>query len=98
MKLITRLTGKSQSTEQITADQMRAIAEPFHLWESGRKQLNEMTDSELIFFSEYLRMRLSVSSVSANVYSSNPKKFPWKKFFSLIPILFFAWILIHFVS
>lgn len=97
-KLSPLLTGKSRTEDRLSADRLEQIAESFRLWESGEKSLCDMTDQELRYFSEYLRLRLACNSVSVSSTSTlkTSRRFPVGRFLVFLVVVFFAWLLTHY--
>lgn len=95
-KLSLLLTGKSRTEDRLSADRLEQIAESFRLWESGEKSLPDMTDQELRYFSEYLRLRLACNSVSVSSTLKTSRRFPVGRFFVFLVVVFFAWLLTHY--
>lgn len=92
-KLSPLLTGKSRTEDRLSADRLEQIAESFRLWESGEKSLCDMTDQELRYFSEYLRLRLACNSVSVSSTLKTSRRFPVGRFLVFLVVVFFAWLL-----
>lgn len=95
-KLSPLLTGKSRTEDRLSADRLELIAESFRLWESGEKSLSDMTDQELRYFSEYLRLRLACNSVSVSSTLNTSRRFPVGRFLVFLVVVFFAWLLTHY--
>lgn len=90
------LIGRSHTEDHLSADRLELIAESFRLWESGKKSLCDMTDQELRYFSEYLRLRLACNSVSVSSTLKTSRRFPVGRFLVFLVIVFFAWLLMHY--
>ena len=95
-KLSPLLIGRSHTEDRLSADRLEQIAESFRLWESGEKSLCDMTDQELRYFSEYLRLRLACNSVSVSSTLNTSRRFPVGRFLVFLVIVFFAWLLMHY--
>lgn len=95
-KLSPLLIGKSHTEDRLSADRLEQIAESFRLWESGEKSLPDMTDEELRYFSEYLRLRLDCNSVSVSSTLKTSRRFPVGRFLVFLVLVFFAWLIMHY--